>query len=92
MLPATRFSAASFGNRHRPCALLRIGISSLVSVNDRGTPQGLHVPRGSRERLPKLKNIGHRREHLWTQAYYVGMAGAVSAEVIRRYIAECQGK
>jgi REP element-mobilizing transposase RayT len=32
------------------------------------------------------------KEHLWTQSYYVGTAGAVSAETIKRYIAQCQGK
>jgi basic membrane protein A and related proteins len=32
------------------------------------------------------------KEHLWTQSYYVGTAGAVSAETIRRYISVCQGK
>jgi putative transposase len=32
------------------------------------------------------------KESLWTSAYYVGTAGAVSAEVIKRYISECQGK
>ncbi len=30
--------------------------------------------------------------HLWTPSYYVGTAGNVSAETIRRYIEECQGK
>ena len=44
-----------------------------------------------RERFPKLKKICGK-DHLWTQAYYVGTAGQVSAEVIRRYISECQGK
>ena len=43
-----------------------------------------------REEFPSLKRLcGH--EQLWTQAYYVGTAGAVPAEVIRRYISECQG-
>ncbi|HRJ01766.1 MAG TPA: IS200/IS605 family transposase [Hyphomonas sp.] len=32
------------------------------------------------------------KESLWTSAYYVGTAGTVSAEVIKRYISECQGK
>jgi putative transposase len=41
--------------------------------------------------FPELKRICGR-EQLWTQAYYVGTAGAVSAEVIRRYITQCQGK
>lgn len=28
---------------------------------------------------------------MWTKTYYVGTAGNVSAEVIKRYIEECQG-
>ena len=44
-----------------------------------------------RERFPHLKRVCGK-EHLWTQAYYVGTAGSVSAEVIRRYLMECQGK
>jgi len=44
-----------------------------------------------REKFPALKKRCGK-EQLWTQAYYVGTAGAVSAEVIRRYIMECQGK
>jgi putative transposase len=44
-----------------------------------------------RERFPHLKRVCGK-EHLWTQAYYVGTAGTVTAEVIRRYIMECQGK
>ena len=44
-----------------------------------------------RERFPSLaRRTG--KEQLWTSAYYVGTAGAVSAEVIRRYISDCQGK
>ena len=41
--------------------------------------------------FPHLKKVCGT-DHLWTQAYYLGTAGAVSAETIRRYIAECQGK
>ena len=44
-----------------------------------------------REKFPHLKKKCGK-EHLWTQAYYVGTAGNVSAEVIRRYIEECQEK
>lgn len=44
-----------------------------------------------RERFPHLKRACGK-EHLWTQSYYVGTAGNVSAETIRRYIMECQGK
>jgi putative transposase len=44
-----------------------------------------------REKFPHLRKMCGK-EHLWTSAYYVGTAGSVSAEVIRRYISECQGK
>ncbi len=44
-----------------------------------------------RERFPHLKRVCGK-DHLWTQAYYVGTAGSVSAEIIRRSIMECQGK
>ena len=50
-----------------------------------------HSSKYLREKFPRLKKLCGK-EHLWTQAYYVGTAGNVSAEVIRRYIAECQGK
>lgn len=43
------------------------------------------------ERFPKLKRLCGR-EQLWTQACFVGTVGNVSAETIRRYIQECQGK
>lgn len=44
-----------------------------------------------RQQFPQLaKRTG--AEQLWTSAYYVGTAGSVSAEVIKRYIMECQGK
>ena len=50
-----------------------------------------HSSRRIREKFPKLaKQTG--KEHLWTSAYYVGTAGQVSVETIRRYIMECQGK
>lgn len=32
------------------------------------------------------------KDQLWTSAYYVGTAGTVSAETIRRYISDCQGR
>ncbi len=44
-----------------------------------------------REKFPHLKKLCGK-EHLWSSSYYVGTAGSVSAEVIRRYITECQGK
>lgn len=31
------------------------------------------------------------KERLWTRTSYIGTAGAVNAEAIRRYIEECQG-
>ena len=44
-----------------------------------------------RQKFPALaKRTG--KEQLWTSAYYVGTAGSVSAEVIKRYIMESQGK
>jgi len=44
----------------------------------------------ARKQFPALaKKTG--RDQLWTSAYYVGTAGQVGAETIRRYIAECQG-
>lgn len=46
--------------------------------------------RNLRERFPDLKRACGR-EQLWTQAYYVGTAGRVSAEMIRHYVEDCQG-
>jgi len=40
--------------------------------------------------FPELKK--KLRSGLWTPSYYIGTAGNVSAEAIRRYIEECQGK
>ena len=50
-----------------------------------------YTSRFLRERFPHLKKLCGR-DHLWTQAYYVGTVGHVSAETVRRYIEECQGK
>ena len=50
-----------------------------------------HSSRYLREKFPHLKKICGK-EPLWTSSYYVGTAGAVSAETIKRYIVECQGK
>ncbi|MHB1511804.1 IS200/IS605 family transposase, partial [Acidiferrobacter sp.] len=50
-----------------------------------------YTSRKLREQFPQLKKVCGR-EQLWTQAYYVGTAGSVSAEVVRRYIQECQGQ
>jgi len=38
------------------------------------------------EKFPHLKT----KEGLWSRTYYVGSAGSVSEETIRRYIEECQ--
>ena len=50
-----------------------------------------HSSRYLREKFPRLKKVCGK-DHLWTSSYYVGTAGAVSAETIKRYIMECQGK
>ena len=47
--------------------------------------------RSLREKFPHLKKVCGK-EHLWTQRYSVGTAGAVSAETIKRSILENQGK
>ena len=44
-----------------------------------------------REKFPRLKRVCGK-EQLWTSSYYVGTAGAVSAETIQRDIVACQGK
>lgn len=44
-----------------------------------------------RETFPHLKKVCGK-EHFWTSSYYVGTAGNVSAETIKRYIVENQGK
>ena len=49
-----------------------------------------HTSRLLRLQFPELKRRCGR-DQLWTQAYYVGTAGNVSAQIIRRYIMECQG-
>jgi len=38
-----------------------------------------------RDRFPELKQLG---DSLWTRTYYIGTAGSVSAETIRKYIQE----
>jgi putative transposase len=46
--------------------------------------------RGLRAKFPHLGKLCGK-DHLWTQSYYVGTAGRVSAETIKRYIEQCQG-
>ena len=43
-----------------------------------------------RNEFPELKQAVHK-DRLWTRTYYVGTAGHVSSETIKRYIEECQG-
>ena len=50
-----------------------------------------YTSRFLRKKYPHLKKMCGK-EHLWTSAYYVGTAGNVSAETIKRYIMENQGK
>ncbi|MBE9169670.1 IS200/IS605 family transposase [Pleurocapsales cyanobacterium LEGE 06147] len=72
-------------------------IPVFVSAPPRYSPANLanllkgYTSKFLRQKFPKLKKICGR-DALWTSAYYVGTAGNVSAEVIRRYISECQGK
>ena len=42
-----------------------------------------------REEFPHLK---HRLPSLWTRAYYVGTAGNVSSETVRKYIEAQEGR
>jgi putative transposase len=44
-----------------------------------------------RELFPHLQKMSGK-EHLWSNSYYVSTAGTVSAEIIKRYLMECQGK
>jgi putative transposase len=72
-------------------------IPVVVSVLPRLSPaQIANVLKGSssrflREKFPHLKQVCGK-EQLWTSRYYVGTAGAVSAETIKRPITEYQGK
>jgi len=43
-----------------------------------------------RNKFPELRKAVNK-ETLWTRTYYVGTAGHVSSETIRRYIEECRG-
>jgi putative transposase len=72
-------------------------VHCLVSAPPKDSPAKIvgllkgHRSRRMRAQFPQLaKKTG--REQLWTSAYYVGTAGQVGAEVIRRYITESQGK
>ena len=41
------------------------------------------------QEFPELREE-YWKNHIWAPSYYVGTAGQVSAETIRRYIEECQ--
>jgi len=43
------------------------------------------------KRYPELKER-YWRGHVWSPSYYIGTAGKVSAETIRRYIEEQEGR
>jgi putative transposase len=58
----------------------RYSTSALINTFKGATSKRL------RNRYPYLKSL----PSMWTKTYYIGTAGNVSAEVIRRYIEECQ--
>ncbi|MHB1701921.1 MAG: IS200/IS605 family transposase [Acidobacteriaceae bacterium] len=70
-------------------------VHCFVSAPPRWSPSEIvgllkgHSSRLVRQQFPALaKRTG--KDQLWTSAYYVGTAGQMSAETIRRYIMECQ--
>jgi len=50
-----------------------------------------YTSRVLREEFPDLQKACGK-DQLWTQSYYVGTVGDVSADTVRRYILECQGR
>lgn len=48
-----------------------------------------YTSRYLRQKFPELIKLTGEKG-LWTRTYYVGTAGTVSAEIIKRYIEECQ--
>ncbi len=72
-------------------------IHVVVSAPPRCSPAMLanllkgHASRYLREKFPRLKKVCGK-DQLGTQRYYVGTAGMVSAETIKRSITDCQGK
>lgn len=57
--------------------------------------QAVNVMKGYSSRrlrmeFPDLKNL-HLKSQLWARSYYWGTTGNVSAQVVKRYIEECQG-
>jgi len=72
-------------------------IHVFVSAPPRFSPANIanrlkgYTSRYLRRRFPRLaKATG--RDQLWTRAYYVGTAGSVTAQTIRRYITKSQGQ
>lgn len=67
-----------------------------VSAPPRRSPSWIaNILKGCTSRWLRMKFPWLRKktgkESLWTQTYYVGTVGQVSAETVRRYISECQG-
>ena len=59
--------------------------ATIVGLLKGGTSRDL------RKEFPELKRLCGRSQR-WTQAYYAGTAGTMSAQIIRRYITQCQGR
>ena len=64
-----------------------------LACQDRCFAEGLQFAHRSAD-VPSVLSWGKRtgKDQLWTSAYDVGTAGAVSLEVTKRYIMQCQGK
>ena len=66
-----------------------------VSAPPRHAPSELvntfkgYTSRYLRQKFPELSKQTSRKG-IWTRTYYVGTAGTVSAETIKKYIEECQ--
>ena len=85
-------------NDSTPCPFgAFVGRLLIVSAPPRMSPAyiaGLlkgHTAKRLREKFPSLKTRCGK-DSLWTRTYYVGTAGAVSKEIILRYINERQEK
>ena len=77
-------------------------IHLFVSANPTDCPSEIiHKIKGNtsiqlRRCFPKLKHLGYptlkEYDNLWARGYYVGSAGHVSQDAVKRYILEQQGK
>lgn len=85
--------------KEREVEILSLSIQSdhvhlFVSAPPRHAPSELvnsfkgYTSRYLRQKFPELSR--HTGSRLWTRTYYVGTAGTVSAETIKKYIEECQ--